>query len=623
MKKGLLLVAFILGVGIVFILKLFQMQIVDQNSNNFSTVKRIFEYPERGYIYDRNNQLLVANQQSYDVMIIPNEVKAFDTVEFCSILKINKDYLLNRFEKAKRYSPRLPSVLISQVAKEDYALLSEKMFDYKGFYIQKRALREYPIPSAANVLGYVNEVSEELARKSDYYQQGEIVGTHGIEKQYEEILRGRKGVQFKQRDRLNKIIGPYKDGSEDQEAFPGKDIMLTIDSDLQLLGEKLMNGKRGGIVAIEPKTGEVLALVTAPSYDPNLMVGRKRSKNSVLFFGDSINNPMFDRGLQAQYAPGSPFKMINGLIGLQEGVIQPTTTFTCHGGYRYGRRPNEFMGCHCGIWNKPIALQLGLAKSCNSYFSNTYERIIEKYPNPQDGMNNWAKHVKSFGLGEYLGYDLPTGQPGLIPEADFYNRYYPSGSWRASTTISNAIGQGEVQTTPIQLANMTAAIANRGYFYTPHFLKNIDGEPNLAPKYLEKHQTTIESRHFEPVIEGMHDVFKTGTGRLVNLPELEMCGKTGTVQNYIRYKGQKIELEDHSIFVAFAPKHDPKIALAVFVENGGYGATFAAPIASLMIEKYIKGVIERQELFKITQEKTLTEQYEKQLNPELYYETGE
>jgi len=623
MKRGLILVISIILVGITFLVKLFQLQIVDTNSNNFSTVKKIYEYPERGYIYDRNGTLLVANQQSYDVMITPNEVQPFDTLEFCSLLKIEKDFLENRFVKAKRYSPRLPSVLISQVSKEDYALLQEKMFRYKGFYIQKRALRSYPIPSAANVLGYVNEVNEELATNNDYYQQGEIVGTLGVEKQYEKDLRGLKGVQFKQRDRLNKIIGSYKEGTLDQAAKPGADLTLTLDSALQQYGELLMQGKRGGIVAIEPKTGEVLALITAPSYDPNLMVGRQRSRNSVIFFGDSINKPMFDRGLQAQYAPGSPFKMLNGLIGLQEGVISPQTSFRCYNGYKYGNRPNEFMGCHCGIWDKPIALQLGLAKSCNSYFSNTYRRIIEKYPNPEQGMDNWATHVKSFGLGNYLGYDLPSGQKGLIPTSNYYNRYYPSGSWRAVTTISNAIGQGEIQTTPIQLANMTAAIANRGYYYTPHFIKKIEDRPNLNPKFIEKHQTTIQTQHFNPVIEGMHDVFKTGTGRWVNIPALEMCGKTGTVQNYIRFNGNKIELEDHSIFVAFAPKNDPKIALAVFVENGGYGATYAAPIASLMIEKYINGTVKRSALENSISQASLQEQYNRQLNPELYYETGE
>lgn len=623
MKRGWLLIVSVLLVSIIFIGKLFQLQIVDTNSSNFSTVKKIYDYPERGYIYDRNNKLLVANQTSYDLMVVPNEVKAFDTLELCTLLKIDKEFLLNRFKKARRYSPRLPSVLIAQVSKDDYASLQEKMYHYKGFYIQKRALREYPIPSAANVLGYVNEVNEELANKSDYYQQGEIVGTMGVEKQYELLLRGTKGVQYKQRDRMNKIIGPYKDGDDDVAALPGSDLTLSIDSALQEYGELLMSGKRGGIVAIEPKTGEVLALITAPSYDPNLMVGRKRSPNSVRLFGDSINKPMFDRGLQAQYAPGSPFKMINGLIGLQEGVINPHTAFRCYGGYRYGNRPNEFMGCHCGIYNKPIDLQLGLAKSCNSYFSNTYRRIIEKYPDAETGMNAWSRQVQSFGLGNYLGYDLPTGQKGLIPNANFYNRYYPAGSWRAVTTISNAIGQGEIQTTPIQLAHMTAIIANRGYFYTPHFLKAINGEPSLDPKYIERHQTAVSAEHFEPIVEGMHDVFKYGTGRSVNIPKLEMCGKTGTVQNYIRFEGQKIELEDHSIFVAFAPKSNPKIALAVFVENGGYGATIAAPIASLMIESYIEGGTKRKYLENRIMNHSLQEQYDKQLNPEQYYEARE
>ena len=616
MKRGLLLLVSLLLVSTVFLVKLFQLQIVDTNSSNFSTVKIIYDYPDRGYIYDRNGTLLVANEQTYDVMVVPREVKPFDTLTFCKMLKIDKDYLISRYKKAKRYSPRLPSVLVSQVEKSDYAILQEKMHHFKGFYIQKRALRSYPLPSAANVLGFVNEVNEERASKSDYYEQGELIGTYGIEKQYEEYLRGSKGIQKMQRDRMNKIIGSYKEGTEDRPSIPGKDLSLSIDIDLQQLGEQLMSGKRGGIVALQPKTGEVLALVTAPSYDPNLMVGRKRSRNSVIFINDSINKPMFDRGLKAEYAPGSPFKMLNGLVGLQEQVITPETAFKCFGGYRYGSRKNEFMGCHCGIHNRPIALQLGLAKSCNSYFSNTYRRIIEKYPSAEEGMNQWEKHIKSFGLGNYLGYDLPNGSPGLVPSSNLYNRRYPSGSWRAVTTISNAIGQGEIQTTPIQLANMTAAIANRGYYYTPHFLKTVDDKPVIDPKYLIKHNTTIEPRHFDPVIEGMSDVFKTGTGRFVNIPSLEMCGKTGTVQNYVRHNGKKISLEDHSIFVAFAPKENPQIALAVFVENGGYGSAIAAPIASLMIEKYLTQEISRKSLEERITELSLQDYYLYTLNPE-------
>ncbi len=592
-KRSLLFPILVLVTTLVFISRLFFLQIIQHNpkevSLTSSTIKRIYTYPERGFVFDRNQKLMVANEQTYDVKVIPNEVEPFDTLEFCQLLKIDKDYLNYKIKRAKRYSRWLPSVFLSQLAKEDYAYLQEKIHKYKGFSIQRKSLRHYPHQSAANILGYVNEVNEELAKKNPYYEQGELVGTQGIEKEYESLLRGTKGVAYKLRDRLNKVIGPYKDGMYDSIPTPGNDLTLSIDLELQKYGELLMTNKRGGIVAIEPNSGEILALVTAPSYDPNLMVGRKKSKNSVILFNDSINKPMIDRGLQAQYAPGSPFKLIQGLIGLQEKIITPKTSFYCHHGYRYGNAKHNFMGCHCDIVNRPIDLRLGIAKSCNSYFSNVYKRLIEKYPTAQEGVDKWANHLHSFGLGNYLGYDLPSGKKGHIPSAAFYDRYYPRKNWRYSTTISNAIGQGEIITTPIQLANMIAAIANRGYFYTPHVLKKIDGKTINTKKYTTKHQTTVDASHFDPVIEGMHDVYKTGTAKHVQIKELDICGKTGTVQNYIRKNGVKYNLADHSIFVAFAPKENPKIALAVFVENGGYGSTIAAPIASLLIEKYVLG----------------------------------
>ena len=593
MKKSLLLPVLILLTGAVFITRLFVLQILNNSDKDNllggSTVKKIYTYPERGFVFDRNHKLLVSNESSYDVKVIPKEVKPFDTLEFCELLNIDKAYFDKRLKKAVRYSRWLPSVFLNHLSKEDYAYLQEKIHKYKGFTIQKKTLRKYPHTSAANVLGYINEVNEYLAKHNPNYEQGELIGTAGIEKQYENLLRGTKGVAYKLRNRFNKVTDSYKNGVYDTLPIPGKDLTLTLDLELQKYGEQLMANKRGGIVAIEPKTGEILTLITAPSYDPNLMVGRKRSRNSVIFFNDTINKPMFDRGLQAAYAPGSPFKLIQGLIGLQEEVINPSTGFFCHHGYRYGAHKDAFMGCHCGITGRRIKLQLGIAKSCNSYFSNVYKRLIEKYSTPQEGVDTWKKHLSSFGLGNYLGYDLPVGSKGHIPNSKFYNRYYPNNSWKASTIISNAIGQGEIITTPIQLANMTAAIANRGYFIKPHFLKEVNKQPIKDVKYLEKHQTTIDKKNFIPVIEGMHDVFKSGTAKHVRLKDIEICGKTGTVQNYIRKDGEKYELADHSIFVAFAPKENPKIALAIFVENGGYGSTIAAPIASLMIEKYLKG----------------------------------
>ena len=620
MPRKSLLYFLILSVGAVFIGRLFYLQVLDtkyqQNPLNNSAVTIKYAYPDRGFIYDRNGELLVANQVSYDIMIIPKDVEPLDTMEFCNLLKITKEDFIKRYNRTYNYSPRIPSIFLGQVSKEDFAYLQEKMYHYKGFYIQKRYLRKYPHNTSANVLGYISEVNERMLRQNPYYQLGELVGYHGIEKQYERVLRGKKGVNFIQKNRFNKEIGPYKDGIYDTLPLPGKDITLTLDAELQMYAEQLMVNKRGGSVAIEPSSGEILALVSTPGYNPNMLVGRQRSRNSYMLFNDSIKKPMLDRGLQAQYPPGSPFKIINALIGLQEDVISPTTSFYCYHGYKYGR--GGFMKCHCGIVGQPIGMNVGIYRSCNAYFSNVYKRTIEKYPTPAAGIDAWSDHAKSFGLGNYLGYDLPSGQKGLIPDSNLYDRYYPNGRWKAITTISNAIGQGEVLTTPIQLANMTAAIANRGYYYTPHILKKVGDSAIVDPKYTSPKYTTIDRQHFEPVIEGMFNVFEIGTARGSKIEDIEICGKTGTAENFKRIKGEKIQFTDHSIFIAFAPKDDPKIAMAVFVENGYWGSRWAAPIASLMIEKYIKGEVSREWLEKRMLEGSLEEEYSKQLEIETY-----
>ncbi|MFK8059361.1 MAG: penicillin-binding protein 2 [Polaribacter sp.] len=595
MQRSFLLYILITLIGVIFIGRLFQLQII--RGDNYdpihnSAVKIKYDYPERGYVYDRNGKLLVANELSYDVMVQPNQVKPLDTLEFCKLLKIEKTSFIKRLKKAKKYASYKPSVFLKQLAKEDFAFLQEKLHKYRGFFIQKRIIREYPINAAANVLGYIGEVNEALAKKNDYYQQGELIGRDGVERQYEDYLRGKKGKKHLQLNRLNKVTGSYKNGKYDTLPENGKDLTLTLDIDLQVYAQKLMAGKRGGIVAIEPSSGEILALVTAPSYDPNMLVGRKRSKNSSLLFNDTISRPSYDRGLLAAYPPGSPFKMMNALIGLQENVINEETWFKCYHGYKYGKKTTDFMGCHCGIVGRPIKLKTAIAKSCNSYFSNTYKRIVEKNNRPSEGLDNWHKHVASFGLGNYLGYDLPAGQKGLIPDGKYYDSRYKY-SWNGSTIISNAIGQGEILTTPIQLANFTAAIANKGYFYTPHILKQVDKKNIENPKFTEAKQTTINKEHFTPVIEAMYEVFKTGTGKWSQVKGIEICGKTGTAENFVRIDGQKIQLPDHSILVAFAPKENPKIALAIFVENGGYGSTIAAPITSLMIEKYLNKKISK------------------------------
>ena len=524
-------------------------------------------------------------------MIQPNKVKQIDTLEFCKLLKIDIEDFVKRYNKASRYASYLPSVFLKQLAKEDFAFLQEKLHKYGGFFIQKRVIRKYPINAAANVLGYIGEVNEQLAKKNTYYQAGELIGKDGIEKQYENFLRGIKGKKLFNRNNLNKITGSFKNGEQDTLAERGKDLTLTLDIELQQYAQKLMVGKRGGIVALEPATGEILALVTAPSYDPNMLVGRKRSENStILMDPKSLEKPTYDRGLNASYPPGSPFKIMNALIALQEGVISEQTSFYCYNGYRYGNRKNEFMGCHCDIFGRPIQLKTAISKSCNSYFANTYKRIVEKNNKPSQGLDNWSAHVKRFGLGHYLGYDLPQGSPGLIPTGKYYDQMYRY-SWNASTNISNAIGQGEVQTTPIQLANFTAAIANKGYFFTPHILKGVNKRPIENASFTEKKQTTIDKKHFSPVIDAMYEVFKTGTGKWSQVKGIDICGKTGTSENYTVVSGKRIKLEDHSILVAFAPKDNPKIAIAIFVENGGYGSRIAAPITSLMIEKYLNGEI--------------------------------
>lgn len=475
-------------------------------------------------------------------MVIPREVKPLDTLEFCSLLGIDKLEFLSKMEKARIYSPRLPSVLVPQLSKEDYAKLQEKMRHFTGFYIQKRSLRYYNTKSAANVLGYISEVNEWDLKNNPYYVAGELKGRTGIEKQYEEILRGRKGVKHIQKDRFNRDIGPYKDGKLDTLPQQGKEIHITLDKTLQEYGEKLMHGKRGGIVAIEPKSGEILAMISGPTYDPALLVGRERSKNYSKLHYDTISKPTWDRSILAQPSPGSPFKTLNALVGLQEGVIDTNTKFRCYHGFYVG---NTLRGCHCGGGVRD--LNSGIYQSCNAYFAGVFRKIFDKYETTDEGMDMWEKHMKSFGLGDFLGTDLPTGAPGRIPDVAYYDKWYGDSRWAASTIISNSIGQGEIAATPLQLANMTAAIANRGYFYTPHIIKSIGNNGKIDPKYTEPRYTTIDRKYFEPVIEGMANVYNYGTARWVKIPGIEIAGKTGTVENYIRVDGERMQLTDHSV----------------------------------------------------------------------------
>lgn len=615
MRKLLLLTVVVL-VGLVFIARLFYLQIYGGYEYDIfedSAIKKEFTYPKRGYVYDRNGKLLVANQPSYDVMVIPREVEPLSEIElneFCGLLKITREDYTKKLERAKNYSPRLPSPFVVQLSKSDYAILQEKMRKYVGFYIQKRSLRSYQTTIGANVLGDIGEVNRTIIKKQPYYKLGDLIGKQGVEKTYEETLRGVKGIKFIQKDRFNKNIGPYKEGIYDTLPKPGKDITLTIDAKLQAYGEILMTNKRGGIVAIEPSSGEILAMVSGPSYNPNLLVGRNRSKNFNKLYRDSIARPLFDRGLQAMYPPGSPFKTLNALIALQEGVVTPHDRFSCSMGYRYGNRK---MGCHAH--RSPANMNIGIYESCNAYFANVYRRIMDKYDSPAEGMDNWSKHIKSFGLGNYLNNDLSVGQPGKVPTAKTYNRAYGEKKWYTTFTLSNAIGQGEVLATPIQLANMAAAIGNRGYYYTPHIIKNIEGD-TLPSKFTTPKYTTIDSQHFEPVIQGMYDVYNKGTADMLQVKGIDICGKTGTAENFAIIDSVKTQLTDHSIFVAFAPKDDPKIAIAVFVENGYFGSRFAGRMASLMIEYYLRGEISRTDMENFVLRYSLEHEYNKPFSGE-------
>ena len=588
------------------VLQLFKSEYSERSLSN-ATLERTV-YPPRGLIYDRNGKLWVSNKPVYDLMVVPENLKKFDTLELTQNLKISKNELIEKIESAEQFSKKLPSVIERQLSLSEISVIQEKMWKFPGFYFQKKTTRDYVLPIGGNILGYISETNKrELEMKPDY-DLGEMIGRQGIEKTYEKILRGKKGIKIFQKDRFNRIIGPYEDGNYDKAPEAAENLTLTLDSDLQNYGESLMQNKRGGIVAIEPKSGEVLALVTAPNYNPNILIGRDRSKFFNKLVADTISKPLFDRSLQAEYSPGSPFKLLNALIGLQENIITPETIFSCNEGHYYAK--GAFMKCHNGIGTKSNLIK-GIYKSCNSYFAKTFVRIIESQSSPEKGIDLWKNHLTSFGLGNYLGYDLPIGKPGFIPGSDYYNDWYPEKNWSSTTVISNAIGQGEILTTPIQMANFTAAIANRGFYIKPHFKKSFDNIINDSLYPVKR--TLIDSKHFETVIEGMHQVVERGTARIAKINGLEICGKTGTVENFIRLNNEKTQLTDHSIFIAFAPKENPKIALAVFIENGYWGARWAAPIASLMIEKYLRKEVKRKWLEKRMTEGSLIAEYEKPL----------
>lgn len=577
----------ILIVGLIFIIRLFYIQVIDDQwvakGANISE-RKITLYPARGLIYDRNGKLLVGNTAVYDLMVIPKDIHNLDTALFCRTVGISHEQFVQKVTAAVNYSRYKPSVFEKQIPADEYGKIAEHIYQFNGFYSQSRTLRSYPDSVAAHVLGYVSEVSRRNIEADPYYRSGDYIGANGVESIYEEALRGRRGSKLVVVDVHNRVQGSFQNGMYDTLAFSGKDLISSLDLELQKYGELLMSGKRGSIVAIEPATGEVLCMVTNPKYNPNLLVGRVRSANYQQLASDTLK-PLFNRAVMASYPPGSTFKMVNGLIGLQEKVITTNSHFTCNMGYYYG---NRRLGCHP---HRPhTGFHYSIETSCNAYYCHTFKAIIDKYPNAETGYQRWRDYVSNFGLGAKLGIDITSEVNGFIPPTTYYDKFYGRHRWRPHTIISLSIGQGELGTTPLQMANMTATMANRGWFYTPHVIKSIDGQPVSDSTYTKKHYTGIDEKWFEEVVEGMYDVIERGTGRGAKIPGIEMCGKTGTSQNP--------HGKDHSLFIAFAPKDDPKIAVAVTIENVGFGSTWAAPITSLIIEKYLTDSISRPEMEK-------------------------
>ena len=570
---------------VVYIIRLFILQISSDDykksaqSNAF--LKRI-EFPSRGVITDRNGKLMVYNQPAYDIMVIMNEVKGrLDTLEFCQTLGITREEFDQRMATIKDisrnpgYSKFTQQLFMSQLSDKDFSIFQEKMFRFPGFYVQRRSIRQYTYPYAAHILGDVAEVSRSDIEQDDYYQPGDYIGKQGIERSYEKQLRGEKGVQILLRDAHGRVQGSYQNGALDQLPKPGKNLTLSIDLKLQELGERLMEGKIGSIVAIEPSTGEVLCMVSSPSYDPRQMTGRQRSKNHTLLAANP-EKPLLNRSIMGLYPPGSTFKTSQGLTFLSEGIITPTTPFPCSHGF-------NFKGLHVGCHGHaaPLPLVPALSTSCNGFFCWGLYHMIgakSKYGSVQNAMNTWRDYMVSMGFGYKLGIDLPGEKRGLIPNAQFYDNAY-KGSWNGLTIISISIGQGEVLLTPLQIANLGATIANRGYYYVPHVVRKVQGEP-LDTLFTRKHQTMASHKSYEYVVQGMRSSALGGTCHDLSRYDFEACGKTGTAQN----KGH-----DHSVFMGFAPMNNPKTAVAVYVENGGWGATYGVPIGGLIMEQYIKG----------------------------------
>jgi penicillin-binding protein 2 len=581
--------AIIALVFFIYLIRLFYIQIIDSSykySAENNSQRYVTQYPARGLIYDRNGELLVCNDAAYDLMVNRQELKTFDTAELASIVGLDIEQfnkILNKIKKNNEYIFKTAPFL-SQLPDSAYAILQEKIYKYPGFFVQPRTLRKYNKKIAAHLFGYVGEVDSSIIKRKPYYRMGDYIGMSGMEKAYEEELRGKKGVSILLVDVHNRVKGSFQNGRFDTASIVGLSLTTTIDARIQEYGEKLMQKFRGSIVAIEPATGEVLALVSAPSYDPQLLVGRTRRKNVGMLQQDP-RQIWFNRALMAKYPPGSTFKLINTLVGLKEGVVSENTSYSCYLGYTSGR---VHVGCH--PHPSPYNLTEAIQHSCNGYFCQEFRKIIEdpRFMTQAEAYANWRNTVLSFGFGKKFESDFPNELSGNIPSASYYNKIYGKNGWKSLTVISLAIGQGEIGITPLQMANMVSTIANRGYYYLPHTVKNIQGGPPIDMKYTTKHNTLVPTEHFNLVVKGMEmAVNGPGGGTAIGaaIPDIIVCGKTGTAQNP--------HGEDHSIFIAFAPKDNPKIAIAVYVENAGFGATYAAPIASLLIEKYLKDTVSR------------------------------
>lgn len=594
--KSSVVMGIFIVVAVIYWVRLFQLQILDERYTidaRSNAIRNKVQYPGRGLILDRNGQIMVYNEAVYDLMVIPGQVEEADWALLADLLELDEEGVKERFKKARAYSRHAQSVFEKQISKETYGRLQEYLYRFPGFYVQSRTLRRYIRPVASHVLGDVGEVNESELRSDPYYQLGDYIGKSGLEKHYEKALRGRKGVKVVMVDVLNREKGSYKDGAFDTAAVAGEELYTTLDAGLQEYAEQLMQGKRGSIVAIEPATGEVLALVSAPTYDPNLLVGRIRSRNYGNLLSD-VQKPLFNRALMAYYPPGSIFKLPQALIGLQEKVIVPGSGFACD---------KTLVGCHAHPDARSVAE--GVMTSCNPYFYQVFRRIIMQGKDPNRfvdsrmGLEEWNRYIGSFGLGKRLEIDLPDVKSGFIPDAAYYDRYYGRNQWAFSTIYSLSIGQGEIGLIPLQMANLAAIMANRGYYITPHLVRAI-GESKRKPDLdLEPHRLPIDRKYFEPVVEGMYGAvhFPGGTARRAWLDSIAVCGKTGTSENP--------HGEDHAVFIGFAPRENPRIAISVFLENSGFGGTWAAPMASLLIEKYLTGKVKRAQLERQVREFTI------------------